>query len=388
MKAIKLVDLKEQFAQLKDEIVPEMVKVLDDMDLFLGENAFGLERDFAAFCQTSYAVGVGSGTDALALSLRACDIGPGDEVITVANSFFATAEAISLVGAVPVFIDIDPESHTMDPSGIERAITSRTKAIIPVHLYGQAADMDPILEISRRHGLMVIEDACQAHGAEYKECRAGSLGHAAAFSFYYSKNLGAYGEAGMVVTGDRGIAKKVRMLRDHGSMKKSRHILMGSNSRLDELQAAILRIKLRYLNQWNLRRRTLAFEYGRRLSELSEVVLPVEQPYARHVYHLYVIRVPSRDALQQWLSHQGIQTGIHYPIPIHLQEACRQFGYGEGSLPYTEAAAREILSLPMYPELTMDHVSYICQTIKDFFQTGRQQPRKRIALAKVHRGSR
>lgn len=383
MNSVKFVDLQGQYHDLKDEIAAAMDRVLGGMRLFLGENTYQLERDFAEFCQVRYAVGVGSGTDALLLALMACDIGPGDEVITVPNSFFATAEAIILAGAVPKFVDIDSVTYTMDPSKLEAAITERTKAVIPVHLYGYPADMAPILEISRRHGLKVIEDACQSHGAGYKGRSVGGLGDAAAFSFYYSKNLGAYGEGGMVVTKDRSIATKVQMLRNHGSIDKYHHSMLGMNSRLDELQAAILRVKLGYLNRWNTKRRAWAKEYEKRLSEFPEIILPVERPLATHVYHLYVIRVARRDSLQRFLSEHGIETGIHYPVPIHLQEACRYLGYADGSFPNTEASAREILSLPMYPELTTDQITYVCQTIQDFLRETKGRRPKRPRLSKA-----
>ena len=368
---IEFVDLKRQYQPLRGEIMPRIEQVLNGMNLFLGENVYRLEEEFASYCGTRHAVGVGSGTDALHLALRAVGVGPGDEVITVSHTFFATAEAIVLAGGRPVFVDIDPETYTMDPSLIEGAITPRTKAIVPVHLYGHPVDMDPVISISRKYGLSVVEDACQAHGAEYKGVKAGSLGDAAAFSFYYSKNLGAYGEGGMVVTKDREIATRVQMLRNHGAKERYQHDLVGMNARLDEIQAAVLRVKLPYLDGWNAARRTWADEYSRRLSDLEEVVTPVVQPYAEHVFHLYVIRTPDRDRLQKWLKSHGVSTGIHYPVPVHLQEACSGFGYSPGSLPETEAAAREILSLPMFPELTIDEVEYVCQTIRGYVREKR-----------------
>ena len=381
---IEFVDLKRQFRPLQEEIMSRIEKVLGTMNLFLGENVYRLEEEFAAYCGVPHAIGVGSGTDALHLALRAVGVGPGDEVITVANTFFATVEAIALCGARPVFVDIDPASYTMDPSRVEVAITPRTKAILPVHLYGQPADMDPIVDISRKHGLAVVEDACQAHGAEYKGAKTGSLGDVAAFSFYYSKNLGAYGEGGMVVTKDREIATSVQMLRNHGGKERYHHAVMGVNARLDEIQAVALRVKLPHLDSWNASRRTWAEEYSRRLAGLEDVVTPVAQPYAKHVYHLYVIRAPDRDDLQKWLKRHDVSTGIHYPVPVHLQEACADLGYSPGSLPETEGAAREILSLPMFPELTVDEVAYVCQTIIGYARgrKGRRPRRSRSSAVR------
>jgi dTDP-4-amino-4,6-dideoxygalactose transaminase len=261
----------------------------------------------------------------------------------------------------------------MDPSKVEAAITERTKAIMPVHLYGHPADMDPIMAIARKHGLRVIEDACQAHGAEYKGVKVGPIGDAGAFSFHYSKNLGAYGEGGMVVTKDREIATKVQMLRDHGRSGEYHQVLMGTNSRMDEVQSAILRVKLRHLDAWNTMRRALAAEYNSQLFGVEEIVRPTERPYAEHVYHLYVIRTPDREGLSAWLRKHNIATGVHYPIPVHLQQAWLAAGYSGGSLPITEASSQEVLSLPMYPELTVDQVHYICQTVKDYFRPQRMR---------------
>jgi len=373
MTSIPLVDLREQFQPLKKEIMTEIEGVLDNMELFLGENVFHLEREFADYCGVRFAVGVGSGTDALHLSLRAVGVGRDDEVITVANTFIATAEAIVQTGARPVFVDIDAETYTMDPTKVEAAITERTRAILPVHLYGHPADMDPIMAIARKHGLKVIEDACQAHGAEYKGVKMGTIGDAGAFSFYYSKNLGAYGEGGMVVTKDREIATQAQMLRDHGRNGKYQHTVMATNSRLDEIQSAILRVKLRHLDEWNTMRRALAAEYNSQLFGVEELVRPTERAYAEHVYHLYVVRTPDRDGLGAWLRRHNIATGVHYPIPIHLQQAWLAVGYSGGSLPVTESSSQEILSLPMYPELTVDQVHYISQSVKDYFRPQRMK---------------
>ncbi len=362
---IPLVDLKAGYEPLKDEIRRAWDDVLSNMHLFLGPNVQAFESEFAAYCGVEHAIGVSDGTNALQLALRACGIGTADEVITVSYTFIATIEAILLVGAKPVFVDIDPRTFTMDVSQVESRITPKTRAILPVHLYGQCADMDPILEIARRHDLFVIEDACQAHGAEYKGRKAGSLGHLGAFSFYYTKNLGAYGEGGLVTTKDAELARRVRMLRDHGSEKRYYHEYLGWNARLDELQAAALRIKLPHLDQWNNQRRQNAALY-RECLEQSDIILPNETPHNRHVYHLYVIRTPQREALRQHLNQQGIGTGIHYPVPNHLQNSLNAFGDGRGSLPVTEAIVDEILSLPMYPELNRDQIERVAATVQGF----------------------
>ena len=322
---IPLVDLRKQYDPLKEDILQRMSTVLDGMHLFLGENVQALEGEFAAFGGASHGIGVGDGTDALHLIIRAMGIGPGDEVITVANTFVATVEAIVLAGATPVFVDIDPQTHLMDVQQVADAVTARTRAILPVHLYGQPVDMAPVQEIAQAHGLKIIEDACQAHGAEYRGQRTGRLGDAAAFSFYYSKNLGAYGEGGMVVTSDDDLAERIRMLRDHGSKERYYHDLVGCNSRLDELQAAVLRAKLPHLSAWNALRSEHARAYSALLAE-SSAVLPTERPDVRHVYHLYAIRVPQRDALRARLQERGVGTGIHYPVPSTCSEPTRTWG--------------------------------------------------------------
>jgi len=367
---IELVDLKRQYSSLREQIIPQIEHVLSGMQLNLGENVQRLEEEFASYIGSRHAVGVGSGTDALVLALKALEIGPGDEVITVAHTFFATAEAILLCGARPVFVDIEPDTYTMDASRVEAAITPRTRAILPVHLYGQPADMDAITALARRHGLFVVEDACQAHGATYRGRRAGTLGDAAAFSFYCSKNLGAYGEAGMLVTDDEAIATRVQMLRNHGGKEKYRHAITGMNSRLDELQAAVLRVKLPHLDEWNVARRGWAAQYDRELGGLEEVVAPVTRPGAEHVYHLYVLRARDRDGLLDHLKRRGIAAGVHYPVPIHLQEASSDLGYSLGSLPQTESAAGEVISLPMFPELTAEEVGYVAQAVRDYYLRG------------------
>ncbi len=310
------------------------------------------EGEFAGFIGAATCIGVGSGTDALWLALLGLGVGPGDEVITVPNTFIATAEAISFCGAKPVFVDVDPVTHNMDPGRLEAAVTPRTKAVVPVHLFGQTADMDPILEIARRRNLLVVEDACQAHGAEYKGRKAGSIGDAGCFSFYPGKNLGAYGEAGAVVTNDEALDRRIRMLRDHGQERKHRHGSIGWNARMDGIQGAVLSVKLKHLPRWNEARRVHAKAYMGALDGVAGVALPREAPYAKHVYHLFPARVKGRDSLVEFLAGKEISCGIHYPVPIHLQEAYRPLGYLPGAFPVAEAAAEEFVSLPMFPELS------------------------------------
>jgi len=362
---VPFVDLRAQYESLAGEVQQAISAVLERGDFILGKEVSLFEEEFAAYCEAAYAVGVDSGTSALALALRAFEIGPGDEVITVANTFIATASAISYTGARPVLMDANPQTYNIDVSRIEETITERTKAIVPVHLYGRPADMDPILEIAQQHGLVVIEDACQAHGAKYKGERVGSLGHAAAFSFYPAKNLGAYGDGGMVVTDDARVAESLRMLRNHGQREKYHHALRGYNHRLDTLQAAVLRVKLRYLDAWNAARRRHAQLYSELLAH-GPMILPAEAHCAEPVYHLYVVRVEARDRLRAYLHDKGIATGIHYPIPIHLQPACRDLGYEKGSFPVTEAYAEQILSLPMYAELTPSLIEHVAEAVRDF----------------------
>jgi dTDP-4-amino-4,6-dideoxygalactose transaminase len=363
---IQFVDLRKQYAPFKEEILSGIAKVLDGMHLFLGENVQALEKEFAQFCGAAHGIGVSDGTSALHIILRAMDIGPGDEVITVSHTFIATAEAIVLAGAKPVFVDIDPATYLMDVSQVEAKITPRTKAILPVHLYGQTVDMDPLLDIASRHGLRVIEDACQAHGAEYKGRKAGTLGDAAGFSFYYSKNLGAYGEGGFISTNDSELAAKIRKVRDHGSGVRYHHDLIGVNGRLDEIQAVILRAKLPYLAGWNDKRR----EHARLYNELlkgTPIALPSERSGSKPVYHLYVVRAQKRDELQAFLKEHGVFTGIHYPIPVHLQKAMEFLGYKQGDLPVTEQVVGEILSLPMFAEITDDEIKYVADSVKAFY---------------------
>jgi dTDP-4-amino-4,6-dideoxygalactose transaminase len=362
---IPLVDLRRQHHSLRHETQAAFDGVLESMQLFLGPNVRSFEEEYARYLGANACVGVSDGTMALYLALRACDIGPGDEVITVSHTFFATAEAIALAGASPVFVDIDPSTLTMDLAAAENAITSRTRAIVPVHLYGRMAVMPDIMELAHRHGLRVIEDACQAHGSQMNGRMAGTFGDVGCFSFYYSKNLGAYGEAGCIVTNDPEVADRVRMLRDHGSTTRYHHDVLGLNSRLDEVQAAVLRVKLARLDGWNEARRRHAAHYNAVLGDLP-VVLPA-LPGPEHVFHLYVIRTPERDALRAHLERRGIHAGIHYPVPCHLQPACASFSRGAGSLPVTESVVGEILSLPMFPELREDEIEYVAAAIAEFF---------------------
>lgn len=360
---VPFVDLAAQYSGIAEEVTQAIGHVLRKTDFILGNDVARFEEEFAAFSEARYAIGVDSGTSALELALRAYDIGPGDEVITVANTFIATALAISYTGATPVLVDIDPLTYSLNLAEVEAKISPRTKAIMPVHLYGQPVDMDALMAIAQRHNLLVIEDACQAHGARYKGRRVGSLGHAAAFSFYPGKNLGAYGDGGIVVTNDERVHANIRMLREYGQLKKYHHKLRGFNRRLDTLQAAVLRIKLRHLDAWNAARRQHAQRYTQLLAD-SNLVLPHEAPYAESVWHLYVVRTQERSQLQTHLTQRNIATGIHYPVPIHLQEAYQDLGYGNGDFPVTEHYAEQILSLPMYAELTDSMITHVVESIK------------------------
>ncbi len=370
---IPLVDLKRQYSIINEEVDKRVKSVLESGSFILGTEVRRFEGEFAAFCGAEHAIGVSSGTSALSLSLLALGINQGDEVITTPNTFIATAGAISHSGAIPFFVDIDPTTYNMDVSQIESAITSRTRAIIPVHLYGQAAEIDAILEIADKYHLKVVEDACQAHGAEYKGKRVGAFGDVSAFSFYPGKNLGAYGDAGAVVTNNKGLAEKIRLLRDHGSLKKYCHEVIGYNHRLDEIQAAILSIKLKYLDDWNAKRGRNAEIYNQYLQELVDeglVITPKEKGYIKHVYHLYVIQVDEsvRDKLLKHLNANGIGAQIHYPIPIHLQNAYNHLGYKDGNFPVTEKLVKRIVSLPMFPELGEKEIEYITGEIETFLK--------------------
>src|SRR6266480_589683 len=360
---IPLVDLRAQHHTIRSEVLAAIEDVLSNMQLFLGKQSQAFEQEFAAFCGCDYGVGCSTGTDALMLALRACEIGAGHEVITASNTFIATVEAIALVGATPVFVDIDPETYTLDWTQLERVLTPRTRAIIPVHLYGHPVEMQPVLEFAREHGLRVIEDASQAHGATYRGRRVGSFGDIGCFSLYFSKNLGAYGEAGICVTNDSELTASLRLLRDHGSRIRYQHEALGVNARMDEMQAAILRIKLAHLDRWNEARRAHAHMYTGQLQGVVEA-LPIVHPASTHVYYVYVVQVQERDRFRQMLEQAGIATGIHYPLPLHLQPACAQYGYTRGMLPVTEAAAERIVSLPMYPELTAEQIETVAAAIR------------------------
>lgn len=366
---VPFLDLKVQYESIRDEIAEALQEVLDKTAFASGPVVAEFEKEFAGFCGTQFAVGVGSGTAALWATLVCLDVGHGDEVITVPNTFIATAEAITFAGATPVFVDIDEQTQTMNPELLERAITSRTKAIIPVHLYGQMADMDPIMEIARRHGLFVIEDAAQAHGAEYRGRPAGSIGDAGCFSFYPGKNLGAYGEAGAIVTNNADLADKIRMFRDHGQAKKYHHSMIGWNARMDGFQGAVLRVKLRHLPRWTDARREKAILYNRLLREIPGVTTPFEANHAKHVYHIYAIRVSNRDGFMQTLAEKDVHCGIHYPIPIHLQEAYGFLGLKRGAFPVAERCADEIVSLPMFAELTDQQIEYVAAQIRSIVDT-------------------
>jgi len=352
-------DLERQIQSLKDELVREVNKVIDESRFVLGRNLERFERDFAKYCGVKYAIGVGSGTDALLLSLKACGIGPGDRALVPANTFIATAEAVTHSGATPAFVDVDPRTYNIDVKSAE--VTERTKAIIPVHLYGQPADIDEIKDFAEKYNLIIIEDACQAHGATYNGRKVGSIGDVGCFSFFPTKPLGAIGDAGVVTTDDEEIASKIRELRNHGRSELNVHLEPGYTSRLDEVQAAVLSLKLKYLDQWNTRRRTIARKYDELLGELPGIQTPYCLPQAEHVYHLYVIQTSRRDELQAELTRQGVQTSIHYPTPIHLQPAYKD--RCSRKFKCAEETAKNILSLPMFAELKDEEIQYVCEAI-------------------------
>ena len=362
---IPFLDLKAEYQSQRAEVLAAIEQVLDSMQLHNGPQTRALEEEFAAYCGARYAVAVGSGTDALLLTYAALDLGPGDEVIVPSHTFIATVAPLAFLGATPVFVDIDPLLFTMDPERVQAAVTARTKAIVPVHLYGQPADMAGIQEIALRHSLAVVEDACQAVGASYQGQSVGSLGDAAAFSFVFTKSLKGYGDGGIMTTNRDDLAEQVRRLRDHGRAGKYEHPMFGLNCRMDEMQAAIVRVALRRIEERTERRRQIARRYTEALQG-TELLPPAEREAVRHVYHLYVVRSRWREELAAHLNEAGIATGIHYPIPCHLQEACRTAGYGPVSLPETEQAVREILSLPVYPELTDEQVDRIVGAVVEF----------------------
>jgi dTDP-4-amino-4,6-dideoxygalactose transaminase len=372
---VPFIDLKRQYKEIEGEILSATQRVYEKGRFILGEEVSAFEEEFSHYCGVRYGVGVGSGTDALYLALKAAGIGKGDEVITVANSFVATALAISFTGAKPLFVDIDPKTYTMDPNHLELLLKRqkakgsgrKIKAILPVHLYGHPAEMDSIMEIADRYDLIVIEDACQAHGAKYGKKKVGSFGAMGCFSFYPTKNLGGYGDGGMVVTNHKRHDQNLRLLRCYGERKKYEHILKGHNSRLDEIQAAILRVKLKYLDQWNGERRRKARLYTKMLSHLG-VVCPSEKEGVRHVYHLYTIKTKKRDSLQTFLKKKGIESLIHYPIPIPLQKAYQELGYGRRDFPMTNQWSRKILSLPFFPEMKESEMEEVAEGIRCFLE--------------------
>jgi dTDP-4-amino-4,6-dideoxygalactose transaminase len=359
---VPFVDLYQQHQPIEAELLEVFQRVLHKSAFISGSEVANFERAFASYLGVAECIGVNNGTTALQLVLEALGVGPGHEVITVANTFIATAEAISAVGARPVFVDVDPVSYNMDPTLVETAITPRTAAILPVHLYGQTADLDPLLEIAQRHNIPLVEDACQAHGAMYKQKRAGTLGVAGCFSFYPGKNLGCLGEGGAVVTDDPQLAAQMRMLRDHGSVKKYEHRVPGYNFRMEGLQGGFLSVKLPHLDNWNDRRRAAADKYREMLSD-SGLALPVEMAYGRHIYHLYVIQSDDRETLRQQLTAAGVETGLHYPVPLHLQEAYTCMGYGKGSFPVSERLSERILSLPMHPGITDSQIEQVASVV-------------------------
>jgi dTDP-4-amino-4,6-dideoxygalactose transaminase len=398
---VPFLDLKTQYETIKDEIHFALQEVIDATAFAGGPFVARFEKAFAGFCGCQEAIGVGSGTEALWMVLLALGVGPGDEVITVPNTFIATAEAISFCGATPVFVDVDERTCNLDPNKLEDLLKKRSanpqnpsnpinpintmnpqtsplppppsgsgrlKAVIPVHLYGQPADMDPILDLAQKYGLFVVEDACQAHGAEYKGKRAGTIGEAGCFSFYPGKNLGAYGEAGAVTTNDKDLADRLRIFRDHGQPKRYYHDVVGWNGRMDGFQGAVLGVKLKFLEEWNNGRRENAKRYNKYLSDIEGIILPEEADFAHHVYHIYPIRVKNRDRVTEALVEKGINCGIHYPVPIHLQKAYEFQGHRLGDFPIAEKIASELLSLPMFPELTEEQIAYVTDSLKDILR--------------------
>lgn len=365
---VPLLDLKAQYSEIKSELMAAVEDVFERQQFILGPDVASLEKAVAAYSTTSHAIGCASGSDALLLALMALDTRPGDEVITTPFTFFATGGAIARLGARPVYVDIDPATFNIDPAAIERAITEKTRAIMPVHLFGQVAEMDEIMEIAARHNLYVIEDAAQAIGAEYKGRRAGSIGHIGCLSFFPTKNLGGAGDGGMVLTNDDHLAEKIRTLRVHGGRIEYVYKMVGCNSRLDELQAAVLRVKLKHLDSWTERRRENACFYNQLFAEHCPMVIPpVTRDYCKHIFHQYTIRAPKRDGLMNWLKERKIGSKVYYPVPLHLQECFAYLGYRSGDLPHAELASQEVLSLPIYPELTKEQMTLVVNTIREFY---------------------
>jgi len=364
---INLLDLKAQYRTIENEINEAIKEVLETTHFIMGPNVKELEKEIAIFTETKHGISVASGTEALMLTLKAMGIGDGDEVITTPFTFFASSETTSVLGAKPVFADIEEDTLCIDPNSIEKLITEKTKAIIPVHIFGNICDMDRIMEIADKHNLYVIEDACQAIGAEYKGRKAGSIGHAGCFSFYPTKNLGAYGDGGMIVTNDDELAKKIKLIRVHGSRKKYNHEAIGYNSRLDEIQAAILRVKFKYINKWNNARYEKAHIYNELLKDLGDIVLPTERENCKHVYHLYTIQSKYRDEIIEYLKEKDIATGVYYPVPVHLQEVYKHLKYEKGDLPKAEEACTKTFAIPLYPEISFEQQKYVCDKIKEFF---------------------
>lgn len=364
---IPFVDLKPQYKVIKSEVLSSITAVMERGDFILGREVEIFEKEFADLHETKYGIGVASGTDALSLSLLACNIGPGDEVIIPANTFVAASLAICLVGARPVLVDVDPETCNIDLNKVEKAITEKTRALMPVHLYGQPTDIAGLLDITKNHNLIMIEDACQAHGARYEGRRVGGFGKVGCFSFYPAKNLGAYGDGGIVITNDERIAREIKILRNYGQAEKHHHVRRGLNSRLDTLQAALLRVKLGYLDSWNEKRRKLAERYDTLLKDVEGLRLFPRKSNIEHVFHLYVVRVKERAKLKAVLEDSGVSSQVHYPIPIHLQKSYEFLGYKKGDFPVTEKLSDEILSLPLYPELHVEQIEYIGGVIKEFY---------------------
>lgn len=368
MTSIPLLDLKAQLATIQEEVQEAALKVIASGHYIMGPEVKALEEEIAQFCGVKHAVAVGNGTDALLIALKARGIGTGDEVITTPFTFFATAEVIAELGAIPVFVDIDPQTYNIDVERIREKITPQTKAIIPVHIFGQPANMDEINALAKEHHLFVLEDAAQAIGSEFKGKKIGNWGHAATFSFFPTKNLGGYGDGGMVVTNDDELASTMRILRVHGSYpKKYYHSMLGYNSRLDEIQAAVLRIKLRHLDQWNDARRARALKYNQLLQD-TPLVTPYAAEDRKHIYHLYIVQAEERDELMAYLKNNGISSGAYYPVPLHLQEVFKHLEYGQGSIPHAEYAAKRTFALPLYPELPEESMQQVTETIKNFYK--------------------